>query len=285
MKVLVTGSNGQLGKSIQKIAISYPKLQFTFTDVEDLDITNYKQVLDYFHHLKPDYCINAAAYTQVDKAETEVELNKLINITGPSNLAKASKAVNTKLIHISSDYVYNNNSEEIMTEESPTNPKGQYAVSKLKGEIEIKITMDAYFIIRTSWLYSEFGNNFVKTMLRLGKERKSLNVVNDQIGSPTYATDLADTILHIVINNNNKFGTYNYSNEGFTSWYNFTKKIFSKNNIDCEATPIPSTEYPTIAPRPLNSRMSKEKIIFNFELKIPLWSKSLDKCLRNIKFS
>ena len=282
MKILVTGANGQLGKSIQKISSSYPDFDFIFTDVEQLDITKLKEVKDYFDFHKPDYCINAAAYTQVDKAEEQIALNNLINITGPKNLAVASKEHNAKLIHISSDYVYNNNSDDIMTEESPTNPKGQYAISKLKGEKEVINNIEEYYILRTSWLYSEYGNNFVKTMLRLGTERKTLNVVDDQLGSPTYATDLADTILKIIAEDTDKFGIYNYSNEGFTSWYEFTKEIFSQSQINCIVNPIPSAEYPTKAPRPLNSRMSKEKIIFNFGLKIATWKESLNKCLKFI---
>lgn len=282
MKILVTGSNGQLGKSIQKITNQYPNYNFLFTDVKELDITDLKSVKDLFQIYNPDFCINAAAYTLVDKAEEEQELNKNINQIGPKNLAIASNINQTKLIHISSDYVYDNNSEDIMNENSPTTPKGEYATSKLNGELEVIKETNRHFIIRTSWLYSEFGNNFVKTMIRLGKERESISVVNDQIGSPTYATDLASAILDIITENNNAFGIYNYSNKGFISWFDFTKEIFIQKSMKCQVNPIPSSDYPTKAPRPLNSRMSKDKITNIFKTEIPLWKYSLSKCLINL---
>ncbi len=282
MKILITGANGQLGKSIQLLSSLYSKFDFIFTDVEQLDITKLEEVNDFFNLHKPDFCINAAAYTQVDKAEDEVELNNLINITGPKNLAIASHQHHSKLIHISSEYVYNNDSKDIMNEDSPTSPKGVYAQSKLKGEIEVQNETGQYYIIRTSWLYSEFGNNFVKTMLRLGNQLNSIRVVDDQIGSPTYATDLAEAILQIITLNNDKFGLYNYSNEGFISWYDFSVEIFKNRNINCKIIPIPSVDYPTKAPRPFNSRMSKEKISNNLGIEIPKWKSSLEDCLKKI---
>ncbi len=282
MKILITGANGQLGTSIQSLSLWYSEFEFIFTDVEQLDITKLEQVKEFFGLHKPDYCVNAAAYTQVDKAEEDIDLNNLINITGPKNLAIASRQQNSKLIHISSDYVYNNDSKDIMDEDSPTLPKGVYAESKQKGEIEVQNETGQYYIIRTSWLYSEYGNNFVKTMLRLGNKLESIQVVDDQIGSPTYATDLAEAILQIITLNNDKYGLYNYSNDGFISWYDFAVEIFKKRNINCKVIPIPSADYPTKAPRPLNSRMSKEKISSVFGIKIPGWKSSLEDCLRKI---
>ena len=279
MKVLVTGAKGQLGRSIQKISDQYPEMQFIFTDVDELDITNKEEVLTFFDKYKPDFCVNAAAYTNVDKAEADKNINYTINVTGPENLAIACAKNGAKLIHISSDYVYNNNSDEIMTEENDTFPAGEYAKSKLEGENRIKNIFSGYYIIRTSWLYSEFGNNFVKTIIRLCKERMELNVVNDQIGSPTYATDLANAILTIIKSKKDLFGIYNFSNKGFVSWYDFAKKIAEIMNLDCKINPIPTSDYPTPAPRPENSRMSKRKIKETFEIQIRDWEKSLVKCL------
>jgi len=283
MKILVTGANGQLGKSIKKISINHPDFQFIFTDVDTLNITNFDELIYFFKANNLDICINAAAYTNVDGAETETDLNNSINVIGPRNLSIVSKQNNVKLIHISSDYVYNNNSNEIMTEKAKTNPLGKYAESKLEGEKEVMNNMDDYFIVRTSWLYSEFGNNFVKTMLRLGLEKENLNVVDDQIGSPTYATDLAEATISIIKNKIEDFGIYNYSNIGFISWYEFAKKIISIKNLSCIINPIPSSSYPTISHRPLNSRMSKDKIIKNYQISIPKWEDSLRNCMNLIK--
>ncbi len=279
MKILVTGANGQLGRSLRKIKDQYPEMEFIFTDIEELDITDMAEVIAFFDKYKPDFCINTAAFTNVDKAETEQATNYKVNVTGPENLAIACRNNGTKLIHISSDYVYNNDSDKIMTEEHKNIPKGEYAKSKLEGENRIKNIFSDYYIIRTSWLYSEFGNNFVKTIIRLCKEKKELNVVNDQIGSPTYASDLADVILKIIKNKKDLFGIYNFSNEGFVSWYDFAKKIIEIKGLDCKINPIPTTDYPTPAPRPKNSRMSKRKIKEIFAIQLKNWEKSLIQCL------
>ncbi|HEB62693.1 MAG TPA: dTDP-4-dehydrorhamnose reductase, partial [Bacteroidetes bacterium] len=233
MKILVTGANGQLGRSLRKIKDQYPEMEFIFTDIEELDITDIAEVNAFFNEHNPDFCINTAAYTNVDKAETEQDINYKVNVTGPENLAIACRNNGTKLIHISSDYVYNNDSDQIMTEEHKNIPKGEYAKSKLEGENKIKGILTDFYIIRTSWLYSEFGNNFVQTIIRLCKDRKELNVVNDQIGSPTYATDLAYAIMKIIKSNKDLFGVYNFSNEGFISWYDFAKKIVEIKGLDC----------------------------------------------------
>ena len=282
MKVLVTGAKGQLGKSIRKIKNQYSEVDFIFTDVEELDITNQDDVNTFFDKFKPVYCINAAAYTNVDKAEIEKELNFKINVTGPENLAFACAKTDCTLIHISSDYVYNNDSDEIMTEESNTFPKGEYAESKLSGENKIKDVFSRFYIIRTSWLYSEFGNNFVSTISNLCKRKKELNVVNDQIGSPTYAKDLADAIMKIITLDKGLYGIYNFSNKGFTSWYDFAKKIVEIKKITCIINAIPSSEYPTLAPRPMNSRMSKKKLIDNLNINLKYWEESLKTCLGQI---
>ena len=279
MKILVTGANGQLGRSLRKIKDQYPEMEFIFTDIEELDITDMAEVIAFFDKYKPDFCINTAAFTNVDKAETEQATNYKVNVTGPENLAIACRNNGTKLIHISSDYVYNNDSDKIMTEEHKNIPKGEYAKSKLEGENRIKNIFSDYYIIRTSWLYSEFGNNFVKTIIRLCKEKKELNVVNDQIGSPTYASDLVDVILKIIKNKKDLFGIYNFSNEGFVSWYDFAKKIIEIKGLDCKINPIPTTDYPTPAPRPKNSRMSKRKIKEIFAIQLKNWEKSLIQCL------
>lgn len=281
LKILVTGSDGQLGQSIKNLKSGFPEYDFVFTDVEDLDITDEKSVLEFFQLTAPDVCINAAAYTAVDKAETEKQLCTLINKTGPKNLALACEKLNSRLIHISSDYVYDCCDSEILTENSPVTPKSWYAISKLEGEREIINTFQNYQIIRTSWLYSEYGNNFVKTIIRLAGERDELKVVNDQTGSPTYAGDLALAILMIADNFKYK-GIYNYSNLGFISWFDFAKEIIKLKNIKCRLIPVSTEEYPTPAPRPKNSRLSKQKIQNDFGIRIPEWNESLKICIERL---
>jgi dTDP-4-dehydrorhamnose reductase len=281
VKILVTGSNGQLGRSIKNLQTDFPEYDYIFTDVNEFDITDKKAVSDFFRIVNPHICINTAAYTAVDKAESEKELCTQINQYGPKNLAIACKKYNCTLIHISSDYVYDCCDSEILTENSPTMPKSFYAISKLAGEEEIKKILTQYIIIRTSWLYSEYGSNFVKTIIRLANERKDLKVVNDQIGSPTYASDLALTILKI-INKPLNFGIYNYSNEGFISWYDFAREIILLRNLEGRIIPVSTSEYPTPALRPKNSRLSKEKIINNFNITIPQWYDSLKICIEKL---
>ncbi len=283
MKVLVTGSNGQLGKSLQKIAKKYPRIKFIFTDVEELDITKQYQVIKYFIKTKPDFCINCAAYTQVDDAEESSEKCYYINETGAANIAIAAKFTSSKMIHISSEYVYFNDDEKINTEDFPTNPQGVYAKSKLAGEKKVIQNLQKHMIIRTSWLYSEFGNNFLKTIIDLAKTKKQIKVVDDQIGSPTYATDLAEAIVKIVASKTFSYGVFNYSNLGFTSWYNFASEIVGKLDSKCKVKPISSSQYPTKAPRPLNSKMSKNKISSAYGISIPKWKNSLALCLETMK--
>jgi dTDP-4-dehydrorhamnose reductase len=291
MVVLVTGANGQLGQSIQIIAGNYPDIQFIFCSSSDLDITNKDNCEKVFSQSKPDFCINAAAYTAVDKAETEPEKAHSINVIGAKNLAEICKEFDTILLHISTDFVFNGNKSFPYTEEDATNPQSVYGQTKLDGEKAIREVLDNYFIIRTSWVYSQFGNNFMKTILRLAKERTSLSIVSDQIGTPTNAVDLAEAILEIVESQksktkkettntqhptpNTQFGIYNFSNEGECSWYEFAKKILEINNVNIDLQPIPTTSYPTPAQRPKYSVLDKSKIKIVFGIEIKSWEESL----------
>ncbi len=282
MVVLVTGSNGQLGQSLQFVAGNYPNIDFKFCDSKTLDITNLENVKHVFEHYKPQFCINTAAYTAVDKAESEPENAFAINVTGAKNLAEVCKDFDATLIHISTDFVFDGTALKPYLETSITNPKSVYGQTKLDGEIAIQAILEKHIIIRTSWVYSQFGNNFFKTMLRLGRERDVLSVVNDQIGTPTNAVDLADAILKIIIYPNLQFTIcnldskiFNFSNQGQCSWYNFAKKIFEINNISIDLKPIPTASYPTSAERPKFSVLDKSKIISTFGIEIETWEESL----------
>ena len=283
MVVLVTGANGQLGQAIQFVAGNYPNINFVFCSSSDLDITNKENCDSVFNKEKPDFCINAAAYTAVDKAESEPEKAVLINVIGAKNLAEACKNFNSKLIHISTDFVFDGSKNSPYNETDLPNPKGVYGQTKLEGEIAIQEVFDAYFIIRTSWVYSQFGNNFMKTMLRLASERDSLSVVSDQIGTPTNAVDLAECLLTIITqhptpNTQHLFGIYNFSNEGQCSWFDFAKKIFEINQVKIDLTPIPTTQFPTPAERPKYSVLDKTKIKNAFGVLIKNWDVSLKSC-------
>ncbi|WP_281615420.1 dTDP-4-dehydrorhamnose reductase [Flammeovirga sp. SubArs3] len=281
-KVLVTGANGQLGSELQFLSKNQTELNFTFVDIDDLDITNQKKVVDYFDENKFDFCINCAAYTAVDKAEEEYDLAYKVNVVGPENLAIASELNKTKLFHISTDFVFGGDSSLAYSENMPTSPLGVYGDTKLKGEVSISDRIEHYFIIRTAWLYSSFGNNFVKTMLKLGRDRKELGVIVDQIGTPTYARDLANAILSIMQQNSNSFGIYHFSNEGVASWYDFAKNVFLLKNVDVKVNPIPTSAYPTPAKRPSFSLLDKTKIKTTFKITIPYWQDSLINCLKLI---
>jgi dTDP-4-dehydrorhamnose reductase len=280
MLVLVTGSNGQLGQSLQFIAPNYPNINFVFCSSSELDITNLGNCDSVFSKNKPNYCINTAAYTAVDKAESEPEKAHLINVVGVKNLAEVCKKHNTILLHISTDFVFDGNASKPYTENDFTKPTGVYGQTKLDGEKAIQEIWLRHFIIRTSWVYSQFGNNFMKTMLRLASERDSVSVVNDQIGTPTNAVDLAEVLVNIILTDNREprtdnFGIYNFSNEEQCSWYDFAKKIFEVNNINIDLKPIPTTSFPTPATRPGFSVLDKSKIKATFDLKIKNWEKSL----------
>ena len=280
MVVLVTGATGQLGQSLQFIAPKFLEIDFVFCSSADLDITNLESCRAVFLKIKPNYCINAAAYTAVDKAESESEKAHLINVIGAQNLAAVCKEYSTALLHISTDFVFDGNATKPYTENDIPNPTGVYGQTKLDGEKAIQDTFDNYFIIRTSWVYSQFGNNFMKTMLRLASERDSVSVVNDQIGTPTNAVDLAEVLVHIILADNRQpitdnFGIYNFSNEGHCSWYDFAKKIFEINNITINLHPIPTSSFPTAAQRPNFSVLDKSKIKSAFEIQIKSWEDSL----------
>ena len=297
MVVLVTGANGQLGQAIQFISDNHPEIEFKFCSSSDLDITSKENCKLVFTKFKPDYCINAAAYTAVDKAESEPEKAHLINVIGAKNLAEVCKEFATILLHVSTDFVFDGTSTVLSvkngyTEEDLPNPTGVYGQTKLDGEKAIQETFDNYFIIRTSWVYSQFGNNFMKTMLRLASERDSLSVVSDQIGTPTNAVDLAEVLIKIIsschselvyfvssqkLGSESNFGIYNFSNEGQCSWYDFAKKIFEVNNISINLQPIPTSAYPTPAKRPAYSVLDKSKIKRVFGVEVKNWEESLKK--------
>jgi dTDP-4-dehydrorhamnose reductase len=278
MVVLVTGANGQLGQSLQFIAPNYQKIEFVFCNSSTLDITNLNNVKQIFNQYKPNYCINAAAYTAVDKAESEPEKAHLINVIGVKNVALVCKEYNTVLLHISTDFVFDGEKKVPYTETDLPNPTGIYGQTKLEGEKVIQHTWEKHFIIRTSWVYSPFGNNFMKTMLRLASERDSISVVNDQIGTPTNAVDLAECLIKIIIfsslsfgeGRGEAFGIYNFSNEGQCSWYDFAKKIFEINNKNIDLKPIPTSSFPTPAKRPKYSVLDKTKsrVLLEFILRV-----------------
>jgi len=282
--ILVTGANGQLGSEIRDLEADYPIYNFIFTDREELDITKHKAVENFIEVNKITAIINCAAYTAVDKAESEIAIANEINHLATENFARIAKAKGIKLIHISTDYVFDGNSYRPYVETDIPNPQGVYGKTKLDGERAMqKINPANSVILRTSWVYSGYGNNFVKTMLRLGKEREELNVVADQIGTPTYAGDLAKTILEILPKiKNKKVVIFHYSNEGVCSWYDFVKAIFESTNTICKVNPITTAQYPTAAKRPQYSVLDKSKIKESFNIDIPFWNNSLRICLQKI---
>jgi dTDP-4-dehydrorhamnose reductase len=274
MVVIVLGAAGQLGQAMQSIS-SNNAIEFNFFDSHQLDITNSEKVNAVFERLKPDFCINAAAYTAVDKAEIEVEKADLVNRIAVKNIISACLKQDTTLLHISTDFVFDGEKNTPYTETDQTNPQGIYGVTKRNGEIEIAQSMTKFFIIRTSWLYSDFGSNFKKTILKLAKERENLNVVNDQIGSPTHALDLAAALVKIIQSRSINYGIYHYCNEGSTSWYGFAKKILELNHIFIELNGIPTSDYPTLAKRPKYSVLDTSKIKNEFNIKIKSWQNAL----------
>lgn len=282
--ILITGANGQLGSEIKAISSFYPHYEFTFSDRETLDLGNLCKMEDYFENKTFDIIINCAAYTAVDKAESESDLADTINHRFVSMLAKIAKKQKCKLVHISTDYVFNGLHHRPYVETDPTEPSGVYGRTKRDGENAIlNISPGNALIIRTSWVYSSFGNNFVKTMLRLGRERDSLSVIFDQVGTPTYARDLAQAILNILPKiNNGSPEIYHYSNEGAASWYDFSKAIFEFSEITCEVNPITTEQYPTPAKRPHYSLLNKSKIKNDFGITIPYWRDSLRTCLKEL---
>lgn len=283
--ILVTGSNGQLGSELRQLATAMDDedYHFIFTDVAELDITDRQAVCDFVEQNHVNILINCAAYTAVDKAESDPELADLLNRVAPGYLAEAMDAVGGTMIQVSTDYVFDGTAHVPYMEDAPTNPTGVYGRTKLAGEEEVIRGCTGSMVIRTAWLYSTYGNNFVKTMLRLGRERESLGVIFDQIGTPTYARDLATTILHVV-KVGIKPGVYHYTNEGVCSWYDFTRAIHRIAGISsCEVKPLHTEEYPTPAARPHYSVLDKTKIKEAFGISIPWWEDSLRECIAQLK--
>ena len=296
MRILVTGKNGQLGQSINKIVNTgngknnyQQDNEFIFVGREELDLNKKESIASYFNNNNFDVIINCGAYTAVDRAEEEKNLTNQVNHLAVKQLAGIAKEQKAKLIHISTDYVFDGAGNKPYKETDKTNPINIYGKTKLAGEKALQEIMPTNaMIIRTSWVYSEYGNNFVKTMLRLGKQRDEINVVSDQIGSPTYATDLAKAILKIIDNRDYQdkdkaTEIYHHSNKGEISWYDFTKEIFKLAKTDCKVSPITTEQYPTPAKRPRNTLMSKDKIIEEFSVEILDWKKSLEACITILK--
>ncbi|WP_452232823.1 dTDP-4-dehydrorhamnose reductase [Lacinutrix sp. MEBiC02595] len=281
INILVTGGNGQLANCIKDVESKHSNLNFIYTNSSELNITDFEAVQQFFNTQNIDYCINCAAYTAVDKAESEQQKAEEVNVVGAKKLAIACAEKNATLIQVSTDFVFNGEKSVAYTETDTTNPTGVYGATKLDGELEVAKNLEQHFVIRTSWLYSENGNNFMKTMIRLSENREVLNVVADQIGTPTYATDLAETIIEIITSQNQQYGVYHYSNEGVASWYDFAKAIFEESNIQIKVLPIPSEAYPTPAKRPHFSVLDKTKIKTNLQIEIPHWRDSLRKAIAN----
>ena len=277
--VLVTGQNGQLGNELKLLSEKYSQYDFVFTDVFELDITNAEKVNEFFKDHEPAICINAAAYTAVDKAETDKELTLKVNAEAVGILAENCAKINAKFIHVSTDYVFDGTASTPYAEDHPVSPVNFYGESKLRGEEIALQKLPSTVIIRTSWVYSFFGSNFVKTMLRLMKERESINVISDQLGSPTYAADLADAIMQIVLKENVAGGIYHFSNEGIISWYDFAVAIRDLAGLNCKVNPIDTSGYPTPAKRPAYSVMSKEKIK-SIGIQLKDWKESLQACIK-----
>ena len=285
--ILITGANGQLGNELRIVSKNFYGYDFIFTDIDTLNITNYENTLEFIKKSGPDWIINCAAYTLVDKAEAEPEQALLINGTAVKNITEAIRGTECRFIHVSTDYVYDGKANVPYNENVPADPQSAYGRSKLAGE-KYALLHQGAMIIRTAWLYSSFGNNFVKTILRHAAEKESLNVVFDQTGTPTYAADLAGAIMNIVsgvIRNQVAMnpGIYNYSDEGVCSWYDFATEIVKEAGLPCKINPILSKDYRQAAQRPTYSVMDKSKIRENYGLSIPHWRTSLLKCLKLLK--
>lgn len=282
-KILVTGANGQLGKELKQLESQYPQFEFIFLSREDLPIHHFELVRNFFKGYHPQYLINCAAYTAVDRAESEKDLAFQVNGEAVGVLAAVCKEYGTRFLHISTDYVFDGTATTPYKEDAPTNPQSVYGASKLEGEKEALHFNPDSIIIRTSWVYSEFGRNFVKTMMKLMGEKDQLYVVNDQIGSPTYAADLADVIMQIISSGKWSPGIYHFSNEGVISWFDFATAIRDLTESTCKVTAIPTTSYPTPAKRPVYSVLDKSKIDGTFGITPKDWKDSLRSCLNRLK--
>ena len=281
IKALVTGGNGQLAQSLKDVVNHQDELDVDFQDLPDLDITNKQQLESYFSNNELDYCINCAAYAAVDLAEEQSDLAYAVNAEGPKYLAEVCQKHQVTLIHISTDFVFDGQKRIPYLETDAPNPLSVYGASKLQGERSIQETTEAYFIVRTSWLYSEYGKNFIKTMLSLSETLNEISVVSDQIGSPTYAGDLAEVLIQIVLSSSTNYGVYHYSNSGTISWYDFAVEIFKQFGKTIEVKPIKTKDYPTAAKRPKYSVLDTTKIKNNFDYTINDWQRSL----KNINIS
>lgn len=281
-KILITGANGQLGSELNVLSKIYNQFEWVFTDREELDLCNLENLATELTNIKPDYIINCAAHTAVDRAESEYELSDVLNHKSVAVMANWSENNTCKLIHISTDYVFDGTAATALSESAPTGPINVYGVTKLAGEKACMEENPSAIIIRTSWVYSSFGANFVKTMSRLMQERDTLNVVNDQIGSPTYAADLAQAIMTIIMHPNWEAGIFHFSNEGEISWHEFALAIHEIGGFDCAISGIPSSAYPTPAKRPQYSLLDKTKIKATFGVVVPAYKESLVKCMEQL---
>lgn len=282
MKILVLGASGQLGHCLKKVSEERSNTNISFPSEQEGNILDINLLDILFAKEKPEFVINCAAYTAVDKAEDDVDVCRKVNRDGAENIAKACAKYNATLIHISTDFVFKGNVPQILSETDPAEPENVYGLTKLEGEAAISDVLKKHFTLRTSWLYSEYGNNFVKTMLRLGSERDQLGVIIDQTGSPTYAIDLAGAILDIIESGSTAYGIYHYSNEGVTSWFDFARNIFDISNTTVKVNPVKTSEYITRAVRPAYSVMDKTKIKTTFGIQIPYWRDSLEVCIKKL---
>ncbi|WAC13203.1 dTDP-4-dehydrorhamnose reductase [Dyadobacter pollutisoli] len=283
MRIVVLGASGQLGSCLKKVSAERNINDISFPSEEAGNILSSELLDILFSEEKPSFVINCAAYTAVDKAEDEQEICRKVNRDGAQYIAAACKQHHATLIHVSTDFVFKGNVPQLLSETDPATPENIYGLTKLEGEAAIAETLPEYFTVRTSWLYSEYGNNFVKTMLRLGKEREQLGIIVDQVGSPTYAIDLAGAIIDIIESDSKEYGIYHYSNEGVTSWFDFAKAVFDLSTTHVKVNPVKTSEYITKAVRPAYSVMDKTKIKQTFSIAIPYWRDSLATCVDRIQ--
>ena len=281
-KILITGKNGQLGSELQDLSLQFPQHEMIFVDREEMDLSNADQISEVLDRLKPEIIVSAGAYTAVDKAETEQELCNAVNHLAVKTIGEWASKNKAKVIHISTDYVFDGTSETPLKEEDSTNPINVYGLTKLQGEEALKTSGAEYVIIRTAWVYSTYGANFVKTMIRLMNERDEIGVVSDQIGTPTYANDLAQVIMNIIEASNFIQGIYHYSNEGKISWYDFAIAIKELNGFKCKVNAISSNAFPTPAKRPNFSLLDKTKIKETYKIEVPNWLTSLEEMIAKL---
>ncbi|WP_439555905.1 dTDP-4-dehydrorhamnose reductase [Dyadobacter sp.] len=282
MKILILGASGQLGSCLRKVADERNLTEVSFPSEQDANILSEDMLTKLFETENPTYVVNCAAYTAVDKAEDDQDLCRKVNRDGARNIARLCKQYDSTLIHISTDFVFKGDIPKLLSEDDLTTPENIYGLTKLEGEGAISEILPEHFIIRTSWLYSEYGSNFVKTMLRLAQDRSELGVIVDQVGSPTYGIDLANAILDIAESGSREYGIYHYSNEGAVSWYDFAKAVFDLSGTTIKVNAVKTSEYVTRASRPAYSVMDKTKIKRTFSLHVPYWRDSLDQCIKHL---